>query len=183
MSDEHAWPRWLGRDAEAEPVQIVRTIGYRRTASDAMTESPNTIVEKKGSVLTARIRDVRRSCNNGWMSRIETSVAPSMKLLWSHSDRQEATSLDLAKAATVATWAVKTAWVHERSSTQRTTPTSKMRRYLMDHQLPPEFTGVWVARHVGRADFAVYVGQIDVTHQDDQWDAGRSRHVLVACRR
>jgi hypothetical protein len=82
-------------------------------------------------------------------------------------------------AATVATWATKTAWVREQAGGQESTATPDMRRYLMAHRLPPEFTSVWIARHQGRSNFGVYVAQIETTHQDDHWTTDRRRHVLI----
>jgi hypothetical protein len=49
----------------------------------------------------------------------------------------------------------------------------------MDHGLPPEFTRVWIARHKGRSNFGVYVGRIEASHQDDDWDTNRRRHILM----
>lgn len=179
MSDEHAWPQWLGKGAEVEPTQTTRTIGYGRTGADAMTEAPNLVIKKNGSVLTTRIREVCRECNNGWMSGLETSVKPLLNRLWSSGYAYGRTALGIDEAATVGTWATKTAWIRERVSDEVVTATREMRRYLMDHQLPPEFTRVWVARHQGRSDFGVYVGRLEATHQDDGWDTDRRRHILM----
>ncbi len=179
MSDEHAWPQWLGKGAEVEPKQITRTIGYGRTADDTLSESPNLIVEKKGSVLTARIREVCKDCNNGWMSRLETGVQPLLEGLWAPDYLYGRTTVAVDEAALLATWATKTAWVRERTLDQIVTATAEMRRHLLDQQLPPDFTSVWVARHEGRTNFGVYVGRIQATHQDDRWDTDRRRHVLM----
>lgn len=58
MTKEHAWPRWLGAGIEVELEQTTRTVGFARTAKDALTEAPNLIDTKPGSVLTTRIREV-----------------------------------------------------------------------------------------------------------------------------
>jgi hypothetical protein len=46
----------------------LRTVGYRWTTDDTFTEDQTVIVNRIGSVLTARIREVCERCNNGWMS-------------------------------------------------------------------------------------------------------------------
>lgn len=46
-----------------------------------MAEKPNYLVNKPGSVLTTRIREVCAACNNGWMSRLETDTRPILELL------------------------------------------------------------------------------------------------------
>ncbi|MEO6701676.1 MAG: hypothetical protein ABI140_21035 [Jatrophihabitantaceae bacterium] len=154
-------------------------IGYGRTSDQEMSEAPNLIVEKKGSVLTARIREVCRTCNNGWMSRLETVAQPLLERLWAPTYAFGRTALDVDEAALVATWATKTAWERERTSDQAVTATEEMRRHPMDQQLPPEFTSVWIARHQGRTNFGVFVARVEATHQDDHWSTDRRRHVLM----
>jgi hypothetical protein len=179
MSKEHAWPQWLGEGAEVEPTQTTRTIGYGRTAEHEMTEAPTLVVRKPGSVLAARVREVCSTCNNGWMSALEVSVQPLLERLWRPEYPLGRTTVSLAEADVVAAWAAKTAWVRERVSDPEITATPEMRRQLMDRRQPPEFTRVWIARHAGKTNFGVYVGRMEVTHQDDPWDTGRRRHVLI----
>jgi len=179
MSKEHAWPQWLGKGAEVEPTQTTRTIGYGRTSESELTEAPNLVVTKPGSVLTSRVREVCQHCNNGWMSQLETSVRPLLSHLWQPTYAFGRTTVTTDDASILATWATKTAWIRERVSDPIVTATPQMRRYLLDHQLPPEFTRVWIARHQGRSNFGVYVGRIEASHQDDSWDTDRRRHILV----
>lgn len=167
MSDEHAWPQWLGKGAQVEPTQTTRTIGYDRTGEYEMTETPTVVVKKKGSVLAARVREVCRSCNNGWMSRLEMSAQPLLEQLWAPSYLFGRTTITVDEAALLATWATKTAWIRERASDSVVTASAEMRRHLMDANMPAEFTRVWFARHEGRTNFGVYVGRMEVTHQDD----------------
>jgi hypothetical protein len=54
--------------ADVEPTRSLRTVGYRWTTDDTFTEDQTVIVNRIGSVLTARIREVCERCNNGWMS-------------------------------------------------------------------------------------------------------------------
>ncbi len=63
-SKEHAWPQWLGMGAVVASSRSSRKIEFRRTSADAFTELPTEIVNRKGSVLTARIREVCERCNN-----------------------------------------------------------------------------------------------------------------------
>ena len=113
------------------------------------------------------------------MSKLETSARPLLERLWQPSHAFGRTAVSVDEASVLATWATKTAWIRERLSDPVVTPTPGLRRYLMDHQLPPQFTRVWIARHQGRSNFGVYVGQIETSHEDDSWDSERRRHVLV----
>jgi hypothetical protein len=179
MTKEHAWPQWLGQGEQVEPTQTTRTIGFGRSADDAMTEAPNRVVIKPGSVLTARIREVCADCNNGWMSRLEEEVRPLLQRLWQPSYPFGVTTFSAREAEIVATWAAKTAWVRERVTDPDSTPTAQMREELMVRQMPPDFTSVWIARHQGQSNFGVYAARIEVTHQDDHWTTSRRRHVLI----
>jgi hypothetical protein len=179
MTKEHAWPRWLGQRHQVEPTQTTREIGFGRSADDAMSEAPNRVVIKPGSVLTARIREVCAGCNNGWMSRLEEDVRPLLERLWQPSYPFGVTGFSPDEAAVIATWAAKTAWVRERVSDPDSTPTPGMRAELMARQMPPDYTSVWIARHQGQSNFGVYVARIEANHQDDHWAAARRRHVLL----
>jgi hypothetical protein len=130
-------------------------------------------------VLNARIREVCETCNNGWMSAMESWAEPMLMRLWASTPTFGRTAISVDDAAFLATWAAKTAWMHERVSVWKPTATSEMRSYLMDKQLPPEFTSVWIGRHVGELDFAHFLANFDVSHQDQPWDSSDQRRVLV----
>jgi hypothetical protein len=179
MTKEHAWPQWLGQGQQVEPTQTTREIGFGRSADNAMTEAPNRVVIKPGSVLKARVREVCAGCNNGWMSRLEEGVRPLLERLWQPSYPFGVTAFTPDEAAVIATWAAKTAWVRERVSDSESTPTPGMRAELMDRQMPPGFTSVWIARHQGQSKFGVYAARIEIYHQDDHWATARRRQVLI----
>lgn len=179
MSKEHAWPQWMGRGVEVGSTQTTWSVGYGRTAENELTEYPNVVSKKQGSVLTTRIREVCQNCNNGWMSQLENSVKPLLERLWQPNYVFGRTAIGVDDAAVLAAWAAKTAWIRERASQGRVTPTAEMRRRLMDTQMPPGFTRVWIARHTGRANFDANVCRLQTTHQDDSWDTERRRNILV----
>jgi hypothetical protein len=65
MSREHAWPQWFREFPEDESTRSSRTVGYRRTGKDTLTEDQTVVINRTGSVLTARIREVCECCNSG----------------------------------------------------------------------------------------------------------------------
>src|SRR5437764_9401972 len=85
MSQEHAWPQWLGEGAEVESTRSSRTVGYRRTADDTFSEDQTVVINRNGSVLKARLREVCERCNNGWTSQLETAARPPLERLWAPS--------------------------------------------------------------------------------------------------
>jgi hypothetical protein len=61
MSDEHAWRQWMRKHAEElDPDGSSRTLGFGPVTEDALAEHETVITTKPGSVLTARIREVRQ---------------------------------------------------------------------------------------------------------------------------
>jgi hypothetical protein len=179
MTKEHAWPQWLGEGEDVEPQQVTRTIGFGRSGEHEMTEAPNTVVSKPGSALTARIREVCASCNNGWMSRLETAAEPLLRRLWVPSYPLGVTTFTSDEATVLATWATKTAWVRERVSNPVVTPTTEMRLALMEEAMPPKFTQVWVSRYSGKNNFSVNVGRLQASHEGEPWNTSIRRNILV----
>lgn len=176
LTEEHAWPRWLGKGALVEPTQSTRRIGFDRSSVDTYRELPTEVTNKQGSVLTTRLREVCRTCNGGWMSRLEQQVAPVFERMCSTDYPLGFTALEAEQVRIVAAWAVKTAWVRERIGSPRITPT---REQFVDAQRPPEFTKVWAGRHEGLSNFGVYVLEVEAHHRDRPLDGRESRHVLV----
>lgn len=179
ITKEHVWPQWLNDGVDVERTRSARTLGFGRTAHDAFTEFPTLNVTKQGSVFTSKVREVCRTCNNEWMSRLETAAKPLLRRLWAPSYPLGRTSLSPDEATAVATWATKTAWMHERASNPDPTPTPEMRSYLKDSQMPPQFTRVWVGRYVGQMNFGARFARLGLNQQDHAWDSAERRHVLM----
>jgi hypothetical protein len=110
-----------------EPSQTTRRIGFDRSSVDTYLELPREVTKRQGSVLTTRLREVCRTCNGGWMSRLEQQVAPVLERMWSRDHPLEFTALEAEQVRVVAAWAVKTAWVRERIGSPRITPTRGVR--------------------------------------------------------
>jgi len=90
-------------------------------------------------------RVVCRSCNNEWMSRLETATKPTLRPLM----LGEAQHLDRRNQTTLATWACMKNMVAEVSSpeTRATYASDLLRMYTK--QLPPTRAIVWIGSHEG----------------------------------
>jgi hypothetical protein len=170
MSKEHVWPQWMKRGTAVQPTQVTRILGVAQTGPTELTENTNIVTHKNGSVLTTRVREVCADCNNGWMSHLETDVQPLIRRLAVRSYPFGVTTLAPNEAATLSAWAVKTAWMYERATPGRITPTQEMRTYLSEKQHPPARTEVWAGRHAGSMEFESNVLQIDGGWSDRPWD-------------
>lgn len=179
---EHVWPRWLrahATDVAAE--RYTHTSGFGRTAADAFTEAPTVVVRQPGPVFNMRARAVCRECNGGWMNTLEQRAMPLL-LDMAASGRPDAIiKLTSDQAATVASWAIKTAWMREESEPGLRATTQEMRQALRLDGMPPKYSKVWAARHDGNLDFNIKQATVDVARHDRPWDTTEVRHVLRTC--
>jgi hypothetical protein len=179
MSKEHAWPQWIGRGTEVEPQQHSYSSGFHRTADDTLSELPNEAIQKQGSVLTSRIREVCAACNNGWMSRLEVRVRPLLERLWAPAYPLGSSWFNTSELTMLSSWATKTAWVRERVADRTNTADASVRQAFAQNLVPPALTTVWVARHEGAYDFTAFLTSLEVTHRDQDWASGERRSVRL----
>lgn len=179
MSKEHAWPRWLGRDAAVDPLEYTYRSGFSRTSRTAFSELSNESVQRPGSVLTSRIREVCTDCNGGWMSRLEEAARPILQRLWAPQYPLGLMSFSQADCETLGTWAAKTAWVRERTANRSNTADPAMRQRLAATSTPPELTTTWVGRHHGQYNFTAFNASLQVSHQDQDWATAERRQVQL----
>jgi hypothetical protein len=171
LSKEHVWPQWMRQLAPAlDRERSTRTLGFARTALDSWSELPTEIVTQPGDVLTARVREVCRSCNNGWMSRLEQHAQPILSLLADGRYALGSIAIPPEDAAVVARWALKCAWMRELATKGPRTPTSDMRLHLKEWMTPPPCTRVWAARYMGQETFASHSTNITLQHHEHDWE-------------
>ncbi len=131
ITDEHVWPKWLrAHAADLAPERYTHTSGFARTAADAFTEAPTVLVRQPGTILGLRARAVCRECNGGWMSGLEQRAKPILLNMMSAARPGSVLTLGPDQAATVAAWAIKTAWMREETAPGDRATTRQMRRAL-----------------------------------------------------
>lgn len=157
------------------------TSGFTRTAADTFTETPTVVIHKPGSVFNNRALAVCRRCNNGWMSAMERKAKPLIVSMMNLTEPEPVVTLTPDQAAILATWAIKTAWMNEESEPGWRATTREMRRALHLNSLPPEYSAVWAARHIGSLDFNIKQAQIQVARHDRPWNSKEVRQVLWTC--
>lgn len=154
--------------------------GYGRTGPRELSEHPNIIVTKNGSVLTSQLREVCRDCNGGWMSQLETSVQPILAFLWKASRSFGQLALLDAEIATLTAWSLKTAWVRDRldSANHSFVATTEMRRALATTGLPPANTAVCLGRYGGQPSLTALTARLTLTNGEAVWNTTDVRTVL-----
>lgn len=101
LTKEHVFPEWVRSYLQSEPGN---TGTHRRTV---IRDSGTTSHSRPAAPATLTVRAVCADCNNGWMSRLESTAKPY--LLPMIQGRKRALFPPAQRA--VATWAVKTALV------------------------------------------------------------------------
>jgi hypothetical protein len=105
----------------------------------------------RGRPFSATVRAVCGSCNNGWMSGLETQARPVLSALM----RNAHCRLDAVEQHLVATWAVKTMLMLrliEGDDDDRELD-ADMYRHLMQHGSPPPGEHVWVGSYAGEGQW------------------------------
>jgi hypothetical protein len=97
------------------------------------------------------------------MSQLEQQAKPHLESLVEASATNTGLPIRPDVATALATWAIKTAWMNELGNREKPATTSTMRLWLFEHQLPPEFSRVWLAKRIGRLDFDTRCASIGLT--------------------
>lgn len=179
MTKEHLWPQWLSADAIVDAQQSTRRLGFDQNEPGHYEELPTTVVHKDRSVLTDRVRKICRTCNEGWMSRLEQTVRGPLELLTAASYSFGRTALTREQVTLLAAWALKTSWMRELDQERKPIPTQAQRRHLMEQLRPPAYTTVWAAKYNGVSNFATKLAQIETKDSRVPWSSASSRRVLL----
>lgn len=90
-----------------------------------------------------KVKYVCGTCNNGWMSQLESRTKPIVEDIF----RSQPLDLDSVSQLTLATWSVKSAMVFEALRPTRSWFfLEEEREDLMSHLQIPDWTHVWIAR-------------------------------------
>lgn len=93
------------------------------------------------------VKCVCKTCNNGWMSRLESKSIPTIGNLLDDISL----TLDTDQQKTMALWAAKTTMVADAGRRKGSFYTSEEREALKDHSQIPAGTSIWVGRFFGRS--------------------------------
>jgi hypothetical protein len=136
VTREHAWPQWVKRGLPNPPKCVVHT---RRgaTIKEAKREGPS---------FDLIVRRVCRSCNSGWMARLEDDARPLLAPLILGRGR----ALHAAGQELVSRWALKTAMMLEFSHPNGLAIPATDRHRLYESGRLPDYCQVWIGLYGGR---------------------------------
>jgi len=153
LSKEHIWSQWmhpiLGIRPGEEAVQIMQS---QTRSISSITRNVRT---RQGSTATTTVRAVCKTCNNGWMNRIEQETRPFLEPLILG---QAADLLPTAREQ-VARWITMKLFVGEHNQTSLAVVPLSDRSAFMTANKIPDAVQIWI-------------GQIDSI----KWKYGWQRH-------
>jgi hypothetical protein len=139
MTKEHYWPQWL------EALHTRPVAGHMHWLSYKPTDEQNLILNESQrplSALKSTLSRVCGPCNNGWMSRLQTSAKPVLTELfygrWPKMSRSDFLAL--------ARWATMFAMVIEFADPRSVAVSQAQRTDFMNSGRPPHLFKIWMGQ-------------------------------------
>lgn len=162
-SKEHVLPQWLRKHTPGLPAgSTTHATGLGLSLDGRAYEPVEPItIHRKATVLTTFTRSVCETCNNGWMSALETAAEPVFMSLVAASQHPPAVAMDRDRATILARWAHKTALTHELANQRNSHAPRRiihpaLASILREPGLPVQDAAVWAARLPTDNGVAVY---------------------------
>ena len=154
-SKEDAIPRWMAANYQS-PAFMDLQLGEGNKVITYAVNQPEILIKK-----------VCETCNNGWMSRLESRSKPVIERLW----RERSCELDIHDCRTLALWSCKTAMMFEASRPQDQWAFTDLDRCLLyTNDRMPKSVEVWIVKCQG---FTACAGEARImTNPDSPERAG-----------
>jgi hypothetical protein len=144
LTEEHVLPHWL-REHWNAPGPSTYLIGR----GDAGGDSRHTFERIAG---TQTVRDICRTCNNGWLSSLE-GTAKDILLPMVDGRRVR---LDEQEQKIVAAWGVKTMMIYQLTHPSDRSIPSENYEWLREHGEPHLRSEVWIGRYSDSSRYSYY---------------------------
>lgn len=141
LSKEHFWPEWAAEILPNFPINQREERLYTFTQLTTLKEPPK-ILTRPGYAKTKKIRAVCASCNNGWMSILETSVRPILTPLI----KGEPFTFNDSSAKILAQWIALKVMVGEHNQPdEMVTKLPERETFKSSLEIPPGLK-IWIAK-------------------------------------
>ncbi len=141
LSKEHVWPQWA---SALLPTYVNnRVLEQRITVVEKATlAKPPEFTARQGHTWTKKIRAVCVSCNNGWMSLLESAAKPILTPLIA----SQAHRLTVDAMHVLAQWMALKVMVAERNHPEdAVTPLDDCAKFKRTREIPPNFK-IWITK-------------------------------------
>ena len=146
-SKEHLWPVWMH--------ELLPLVGDGNNVSEMNTfqwkkQTGAKRQKRQGHLTTKKLRVVCQTCNNGWMSKLESEIKPILTGILTHENLE----LCSQKQEILARWIALKSIIGEHSE-QETHVTPQAERNLFRTQKNiPDFFAIYIGKHNEKADTA-----------------------------
>jgi hypothetical protein len=139
LSKEHVWPAWA-RKIFIEGPNPAHHEFHNTFANKGSFVKEAKLQTREGSTFTKKIRVVCRTCNNDWMSRLETAAKPILIRLITG----QPTVLDTDQQTLLAQWIALKVMITEWNQPKDAMIPSVDRKAFMDNLTIPPYLEMWV---------------------------------------
>jgi hypothetical protein len=139
LTKEHLWADWLRRYL---PRQMPRHT-TRGAFVHPHLEDQIAIERRSGDFYSRRVRCVCATCNNGWMSRLQSSAKPFLIPFLTG----QPTSLNKRERRIISAWIAMMVMVGEYATKEFIAIPERDRLYLRREQKPPSHWRIWIGAH------------------------------------
>lgn len=157
MTKQHIWPNWMShadipyrQEALAATANHQLLYGSRlifdtsKTNNELIVHQPN-VINRKGSILTRKLRMVCQKCNNQWMSVIEDKSKNIILELQSHKP----TVLSESEQYDLAAWITLMTIICEFTDIPTKVIPFNERKYFFDNKVAPSHWHIWIGKYQG----------------------------------
>ena len=151
LTKEHILPRWLQGVLPKKFAGLSHSVTRLPYPDGSVLPLHSSYrPTRQGDPLVRTLRVVCRTCNNGWMSKLQNIAKPSLLPLILNADWSGLTIGDLKS---IASWVAMTCAVNEYADPPTVSIPQEDRTYLMARLEPPsERWTIWMGRFEGAAD-------------------------------
>lgn len=146
LTKEHVLPDWLRAIFPRLPTDThtLGAIDWVALPTVGLVPLPSHS-SAQGQVGSKKVKVVCKSCNNGWMSRLEETAKPLVEELL-HGHHQTLREID---QRLLATWITKTAMTAEFIRPTEVAIPKNDRQWLQQHLEPPAHWSIWADAYLG----------------------------------
>jgi hypothetical protein len=147
LSREHIWPNWLRKILQPGSLHLQVAVHHPfYLSNNTVYLHPKT---RQGSFTQRKIREVCRTCNNGWMSKIVERTKPFVEAMVLDQSSQ----LDIEAQTQLAAWIAITSIMAELTDRKTAGIGSGDREFVMKTLSPPDNWTICLGRYAGK-DYA-----------------------------
>jgi hypothetical protein len=150
LTGEHLWPRWFSKivpkvATHHHGVRIRQALIAHDTV--AIGADPEFLKRRPGDPASRIYRIVCKSCNEGWMGRVETAAIPVMTALI----KGEQVSVQVHGQRTVAVWATLKTIIAEFDDPATQVIPNSTHKWFFENKRPPNSDWrIWIGHYQGR---------------------------------